>query len=64
MTDFTRNTSSMHFYDAMVIFEKRPHPMWTRMFVGDDALPYARDFNVPEPGWEERERDRASKAAS
>ena len=45
MTEFTRNTSSLHFYDGMVVFEKRPHPMWTRLTVGTDALDYAFDMN-------------------
>ena len=45
VTEFTRNTSSLHFYDGMVVFEKRPHPMWTRLTVGTDALDYAFNMN-------------------
>ena len=45
MTEFTRNTSSLHFYDGMVVFEKRPHPMWTRIAVGTDTLDYAFNMN-------------------
>ncbi len=45
MTDFTRNTSSLHFYDGMVVFEKRPHPMWTRIAVGTDTLDYTFNMN-------------------
>ncbi|HSB22054.1 MAG TPA: class I SAM-dependent methyltransferase [Burkholderiaceae bacterium] len=56
ISEFTRTVHSLHYYDSVLVIEKRPMQSPTHERIGQSTIP---DYHPPEPNWVERIKGRA-----
>jgi hypothetical protein len=56
VSEFTRSVHSLHYYDSVLVIEKRPMVAPTHERIGQSTIP---DYQPPEPSWFERLKGRA-----
>ena len=56
VSEFTRSVHSLHYYDSVLVIEKRPLQPPTHERIGQSTIP---DYRPPEPNWFQRLKGRA-----